>query len=36
MWDGSNDAGSPVASGVYFYRLTAGDVTQVRKMTILK
>jgi hypothetical protein len=35
-WNGLNDAGAQVASGVYFYRLTAGDFMQVRKMTILK
>src|SRR5205085_1017099 len=26
-WDGRNEAGRPVASGVYFYRLTAPDVS---------
>ena len=35
-WDGKNDVGEPVASGVYFYTLTAGDFTATRKMLILK
>ena len=35
-WDGKNDAGEPVASGVYFYTLTVGDFTATRKMLIRK
>ena len=35
-WDGRNALGEPVASGVYFYTLTAGDFTATRKMLILK
>ena len=35
-WDGTNDLGEPVASGVYFYTLTAGDFTATRKMLIQK
>jgi hypothetical protein len=35
-WDGSNEFGEPVASGVYFYTLTAGDFTATRKMLIQK
>ena len=35
-WDGRNDLGEPVASGVYFYELTAGDFTATRKMVIRK
>ena len=35
-WDGKNNLGEPVASGVYFYTLTEGDFTATRKMLIKK
>ena len=35
-WDGRNAVGEPVASGVYFYTLSAGDFTATRKMLIQK
>ena len=35
-WDGRNTSGELVSSGVYFYRLQAGDYSQVHKMVILK
>ena len=35
-WDGKNKVGESVASGVYFYTLTAGDFTATRKMIIRK
>ena len=35
-WDGRNQLGEPVASGVYFYTLTAGDFTATRKLLIRK
>lgn len=35
-WDGCNQLGEPVASGVYFYTLTADDFTATRKMLIMK
>ena len=33
-WDGRNQLGEPVASGLYFYTLSAGDFTATRKMLI--
>ena len=35
-WDGKNALGEPVASGIYFYTLTADDFTATRKMLIRK
>jgi len=35
-WDGSDDTGNRVSSGIYFYRMQAGAYTQSRKMVILK
>ena len=35
-WDGRDQRGQRVASGVYLYRLQAGPVAQVRKMLLVK
>ena len=35
-WDGCNESGESVASGVYFYQLRAGDYTATRRMVIVK
>ena len=35
-WDGRNGLGEQVASGVYFYHLSAGDYSATRRMVILK
>jgi hypothetical protein len=35
-WDGTDHTGRPVSSGIYFYKLTAGDQIVTKKMTLLK
>ena len=35
-WDGKNDAGEKVSSGVYFYKISADDFSPVKKMVIRK
>lgn len=35
-WYGIDDGGSRVASGVYFYRLRAGNAVEARKMVVVK
>lgn len=36
MWDGTNDAGQRVTSGVYFYQLNAENAVITKKMTFMK
>jgi hypothetical protein len=36
LWDGKNDDEKDVASGVYFYQLKVGDLSQPKKMLLLK
>ncbi len=35
-WDGMNNEGTPVSSGIYFYRLKAGEYQDRKKMVLLK
>ena len=35
-WNGRNESGESVASGMYFYHLSAGDYSATRRMVILK
>ena len=36
MWDGKDYNGKEVPGGIYFYRISAGDFIQTKKMTMLK
>jgi flagellar hook assembly protein FlgD len=35
-WDGTDAVGNPVASGVYYYRMEAGEYRQTRKVLIVR
>jgi hypothetical protein len=35
-WDGRGDAGKPMASGIYFYRLETADEIQTKRMVLIK
>ena len=35
-WDGMDDRGVPVSSGIYFYQISAGKFQDVRKLMLLK
>ncbi|MCI0690549.1 DUF5666 domain-containing protein [candidate division KSB1 bacterium] len=35
-WDGRDDSGAQVASGVYFYRLQAGQQTKIQKLIVIR
>jgi hypothetical protein len=36
VWDGRDESGQSVASGIYFYRLVAGNFSKIEKMTLIK
>ena len=36
QWDGMDDRGDKVSSGVYFYKMRSSDWTSRRKMTLLR
>jgi flagellar hook assembly protein FlgD len=36
IWDGKDNTGNNVATGIYFYKLTSGTYSKIKKMSILK
>jgi peptidase C10-like protein/Spi protease inhibitor/flagellar hook capping protein FlgD len=36
IWNGTDDSGKTVSSGIYFYKLKAGKFEQIKKMILLK
>jgi hypothetical protein len=36
VWDGKDENGRQVANGIYFYKLTSGDRSEVKKMVIMR
>ncbi len=36
IWDGRNNYGNIISSGTYFYKLTAGNFTDIKKMVLIK
>ncbi|NIR63496.1 MAG: T9SS type A sorting domain-containing protein, partial [Aliifodinibius sp.] len=36
QWDATNRAGQTVSSGIYLYKIQAGDFVQIRKMVLLR
>ncbi len=36
VWNGTNNSGKQVSTGVYFYKIVAGDYVKTMKMILMK
>ena len=36
QWNGDNEAGVPLASGIYYYRISAGSQSKVGSLAIVR
>jgi flagellar hook assembly protein FlgD len=36
LWDGKDNLGKEVGSGIYFYRLKVGDFSEIKRSVLLK
>ncbi len=36
VWDGTNSSGRQMSTGVYFYKLPAGNFSDVKRMALVK
>jgi flagellar hook assembly protein FlgD len=36
VWDGKDQNGEPVSSGIYFYKLVSGDFSETARMVLIK